>query len=125
MNNRPLSPHLQIYRLPLPALMSVAHRATGVFLALGTLLLSCWIISLASGASDFESVRKFIGSIIGLLLMLGWTFSLFYHLLNGIRHLFWDVGKGFDLETVYKSGYLTLAGAGVLTVLVWIIGIVA
>ena len=122
MDNRPLSPHLQVYKLPLPALLSITHRATGVFLAIGTLLLSIWIISLATGINEFESVRGFIGSFIGLLLLLGWTFSLFFHLLNGIRHLYWDMAKGLELKSVYTSGYITIAVAAVLTLLVWIIG---
>lgn len=122
MNNRPTSPHLQVYRLPLPALLSITHRATGVFLVMGTLLLSIWIISLAGGAENFQSVRGFIGSLVGRTLLLGWTFSLFYHLLNGVRHLYWDMAKGLELKSVYTSGYVTVAGAAVLTLLVWIIG---
>ena len=122
MNNRPLSPHLQVYKLPLPALMSIVHRATGAFLTIGTLLLSLWIISLATGADDFAGMKSFMGSFIGQLLLLGWTFSLFYHLCNGIRHLYWDMAKGLELDSVYTSGYITIAGAAVLTVLVWIIG---
>lgn len=105
--------------------MSITHRATGVFLALGTLLLSCWIISLATGAAEFESVRAFIGSLIGRTLLLGWTYSLFYHLLNGIRHLIWDSGKGFDMKFVYTSGYFTISAAAALTLVVWIIGYTA
>ena len=122
MNNRPLSPHLQVYKLPLPALLSITHRATGVFLAMGTLLLSIWIISLASGQAEFENVRGFIGSFIGRLMLLGWTFSLFFHLFNGIRHLYWDMAKGLELKSVYTSGYITVAAAAVFTLLVWIIG---
>ena len=122
MNNRPLSPHLQVYKLPLPALLSITHRATGVFLAIGTILLSIWIISLATGADDFQSVKGFIGSFFGRLLLLGWTFSLFFHLFNGIRHLYWDMAKGLELKSVYTSGYVTMAAAAVLTLLVWIIG---
>lgn len=125
MNNRPLSPHLQVYRLPLPALLSITHRATGVFLTIGTILLSLWIISLATGAGEFQSVKGFIGSFIGRMLLLGWTFSLFFHLLNGIRHLYWDMGKGMELKSVYTSSYITLAASAVLTLLVWIIGYVS
>lgn len=125
MNNRPLSPHLQIYKLPLPALMSIMHRATGAFLTIGTILLSLWIISLANGADEFASVQSFIGSIFGQLLLLGWTFSLFYHLCNGVRHLYWDMGKGFEMESVYTSGYVTIAVAAILTVLVWVVGYLA
>ncbi len=122
MSNRPTSPHLQVYKLPLPALLSITHRATGVFLAMGTILLSIWIISLASSADDFQNVREFIASFIGRLLLLGWTFSLFYHLFNGIRHLYWDMAKGLELKSVYNSGYVTVAAAAVFTLLVWIIG---
>lgn len=122
MNNRPLSPHLQVYKLPLPALLSITHRATGVFLAMGTILLSIWIISLATGANDFQNVKEFIGSFIGRLLLLGWTFSLFFHLLNGIRHLYWDMAKGLELKSVYTSGYITMAVSAALTLLAWIIG---
>ena len=122
MNNRPLSPHLQVYKLPLPALLSITHRATGVFLAMGTLLLSIWIISLATGVDEFQNVKGFIGSFIGRLLLLGWTFSLFFHLFNGIRHLYWDMAKGLELKSVYTSGYVTMAAAAVMTLVVWIIG---
>ena len=122
MDNRPLSPHLQVYKLPLPAWLSILHRATGVFLTMGTILLSIWIISLASGMDEFLSVKAFIGSFFGQLLLLGWTFSLFYHLCNGIRHLYWDMGKGFEMKSVYTSGYVTLVVASVLTILAWIIG---
>lgn len=125
MNNRPLSPHLQVYRLPLPALLSITHRATGVFLAIGTILLSLWIISLATGADEFQSVKGFIGSFVGRVLLLGWTFSLFFHLFNGVRHLYWDMAKGLELKSVYTSGYITMAAAAVFTLLVWIIGYVS
>jgi len=105
--------------------MSIMHRATGAFLTIGTILLSLWIISLANGADEFASVQSFIGSIFGQLLLLGWTFSLFYHLCNGVRHLYWDMGKGFEMESVYTSGYVTIAVAAILTVLVWVVGYLA
>jgi succinate dehydrogenase / fumarate reductase cytochrome b subunit len=85
-------------------------------------LLSLWIISLATGADEFQSVKGFIGSFIGRVLLLGWTFSLFFHLFNGVRHLYWDMAKGLELKSVYTSGYITLAASAVLTLLVWIIG---
>ena len=122
MDNRPLSPHLQVYKLPLPALLSITHRATGVFLAMGTILLSIWIISLATGVDEFQGVKAFIGSFLGRLMLLGWTFSLFFHLFNGIRHLYWDMAKGLELKSVYTSGYITMAAAGVMTLVVWVIG---
>jgi succinate dehydrogenase / fumarate reductase, cytochrome b subunit len=122
--NRPLSPHLQIYKFQLTSVMSITHRATGIALAVGTLLLVWWIVAAAAGPDAFASAQSFIGSWLGLLLLFGWSVSLFYHLGNGIRHLFWDAGYGFDIENAYRSGWLTLAATAALTVLAWIIGLV-
>jgi succinate dehydrogenase / fumarate reductase, cytochrome b subunit len=118
---RPLSPHLQIYRLPLTALTSIAHRATGVALSGGTLLLVCWLVAAATGPAAFAGVSGFIGSPIGLLLLFGWSLALFYHLGNGIRHLFWDAGLGFEIATAEKSGYAVIAFAIGATLLAWIV----
>lgn len=123
--NRPLSPHLQIYRPQLTSVMSIVHRITGVALAVGTLLLAWWLIAAAGGPSAFGAVQEFLGSWIGRLLLFGWSFALFYHLCNGIRHLFWDAGLGFELKTVYASGYAAAAAAGVLTLIAWIWGYAA
>jgi succinate dehydrogenase / fumarate reductase, cytochrome b subunit len=116
---RPLSPHLQIYRQGLTGTMSISHRITGVALAGGTLLLVCWLIAAASGPQAFASLQNFMGSWIGLLLLFGWSASLFYHLANGIRHLFWDAGFGFELKTAYASGWAVLAATVVLTLIAW------
>jgi succinate dehydrogenase / fumarate reductase, cytochrome b subunit len=116
---RPLSPHLQIYSQGLTGTMSISHRITGIGLAVGTLLLVCWLIAAASGPQAFASLQNFMGSWIGLLLLFGWSASLFYHLANGIRHLFWDVGLGFDLKTAYASGWAVLAATAVLTLIAW------
>jgi len=124
-SNRPLSPHLQVYRLPLSAILSVLHRATGVFLTLGTLLLVWWLLSVAEGESAYLGAQAVMGSFLGQLVLLGWTFSLFFHLANGIRHLFWDVGYGFDNEVVEKTSLAVIGGAAGLTVLVWIVGLAA
>ncbi len=121
-HNRPLSPHLQVYRPQLTSVLSITHRATGVALALGTLLLVWWIVAAATGESAFAIVQAFIGSWIGRLLLLGWSFAVFYHLCNGIRHLFWDAGKGFELEIAYMSGKLVIAAAIVLTIATWVWG---
>jgi succinate dehydrogenase / fumarate reductase, cytochrome b subunit len=118
---RPLSPHLQIYRLPVTALSSITHRATGVALSAGTLLLVCWLVAAANGPAAFAGVSAFIGSPIGLLLMFGWSLALFYHLGNGIRHLFWDAGHGFDIATAEKSAYAVIAFAVGATLLAWIV----
>jgi len=120
-NNRPLSPHLQIYRLPLAALLSILHRATGVFLSLGTLLLVWWLVSVAQGESGFNNANAIIGSWFGQLILFGWSFALFFHLSNGIRHLFWDAGYGFEINTVARSSVAVLAVSVTLTVSVWLI----
>jgi succinate dehydrogenase / fumarate reductase cytochrome b subunit len=119
-DNRPLSPHLQVYRPQLTSVLSILHRITGIALATGTLLLVWWLIAAATGPTAFDTVQSFIGSVIGRILLLGWSFALFYHLCNGIRHLVWDSGKGFELNTVYASGWLVVVAATVLTVISWI-----
>jgi succinate dehydrogenase / fumarate reductase cytochrome b subunit len=117
--NRPMSPHIQIYRKQLTSSLSIFHRLTGVFLAVGTFALVYWLWSLAAGPEAYAGVQAFFGSIIGRLLLLGWVFSLAYHSSNGIRHLFWDAGKGFEIGTVYKSGTTVLIASILLTVLVF------
>lgn len=123
-NKRPLSPHLQIYKPQLTSILSISHRITGVALAAGTLMLSCWVIAAGAGPAGFEGVQHFLGSPIGYFILFGWSACLFYHLSNGIRHLFWDAGYGFELSATYRSGYLVLAAAGGLTVLAWIAGLI-
>lgn len=114
---RPLSPHLQVYKPQITSVMSITHRATGIALAAGTLLLTLWILSVAIGPEAHAAVVGFVGGWFGKLLMLGWTAALFYHLLNGIRHLFWDAGYGFELSTMQSSGYGVLIGTAVLTLI--------
>jgi len=120
---RPLSPHLQIYRQPLTAgVVSILHRITGIGLSVGLLYLVCWLVAAASGLEAFDQLQSFNGSILGKLLLFGWTIAFFYHLLNGIRHLSWDAGWGFALPTATKSGYAVLIGTAVLTIAAWVIG---
>lgn len=119
---RPLSPHLQIYKPQITSGTSVLHRATGIALSVGTLLLVWWLWAAASGPEAFATADAFIGSFIGRLMLFGWSVALFYHLLNGIRHLAWDMGYGLELETAEKTGYAVLIGAAVVTVLVWVVG---
>ena len=118
---RPLSPHLQIYKPQITSFMSIMHRVTGCALGVGTLLFAWWLVAAASGPAAYAQVHGFMGSILGRLILLGFTFALFYHLCNGIRHLFWDAGKGFELTTVTKTGYTVFAAAGLLTLLSWIL----
>jgi succinate dehydrogenase / fumarate reductase cytochrome b subunit len=122
-DRRPLSPHLQIYRPQLTSVMSIMHRITGVALALGAIVLVWWLVAGAIGERYFEFVQGFLRSWLGLLILFGWSVALFYHLLNGVRHLFWDAGYGFELKQAYASGYAVLAGAAALTVLAWAIAI--
>ena len=122
VRTRPLSPHLQVYRLPLSALLSISHRATGVVLAAGSLVLVYWLAALASGPKAFADAQALLGSIPGRVLLLVLTFSLFYHLGNGIRHLFWDAGLGFELRIAHASGVVVVAAAIVLTLTAWALG---
>lgn len=122
-DKRPLSPHLQIYQPQLTSILSIAHRGTGVFLSIGTLLLTYWLIAAAAGEEAHGHAVHVIGSKLGQLFLFLWTLSLFYHLCNGIRHLFWDAGYGFELEAAYKSGRAVVIAALVLTALVWLIAV--
>jgi succinate dehydrogenase / fumarate reductase cytochrome b subunit len=121
--DRPLSPHLQVYRWQLTSVLSILHRAAGVVLSAGTILLVGWLVAAASGPEAYEGVQNFLGSWLGLLLLFGWTASLFYHLCNGIRHLVWDTGHALDLESTYLGGWVVVAATAVLTLAVWIVGI--
>lgn len=121
-SNRPLSPHLQVYRPQITSTLSILHRLTGIALAVGTLLLTYWLVAAASGPEAFATAQGLIGSFIGRLLLFGWSFALFYHLCNGIRHLFWDAGYGFEIETAQRSGLAAVAGAVVLTLICWVAG---
>jgi len=122
---RPLSPHFQVYRPQLTSVLSFLHRITGVALAVGTLLLVWWLAAAASGPDAFATAQSFIGHMIGRLLLFGWTFAMFYHLLNGIRHLFWDAGYGYELATAYRSGWAVVLVATALTLLAWALGYAA
>ena len=119
---RPLSPHLQVYRLPFPALLSISHRATGVVLAAGSLVFVYWLAAIASGPEAFADAQALLGSIPSRVLLLIITSSFFYHLGNGIRHLFWDAGLGFEPRTVHASGVVVVAAAIVLTLVAWALG---
>jgi succinate dehydrogenase / fumarate reductase cytochrome b subunit len=121
--SRPLSPHLQVYKPQLTSILSILHRGTGVALALGTLILVWWLAAAASGPEYFDYVQGYIGSPLGMLILFGFTYALFYHLCNGIRHLFWDAGYGFELETVYRTGWWVVGASVILTVGSWAVGL--
>ena len=119
---RPLSPFL-IYKPQLTSVLSFSHRAAGVVLAVGTVFLVWWLVAAATGEHAFTTAQWFFGSWLGLLLLLGWTLAFFFHLLNGIRHLFWDAGMGFDLRATYASGWAVVAGSIVLTIVAFAAGV--
>ena len=121
-SNRPLSPHLQVYQPQITSVLSILHRISGVILAIGSLLLIYWLAAAATSDQAFETAQSVIGSFFGRLFLFGWTIALFFHFCNGIRHLAWDVGLGFELESVTKSGWAVLAGTAILTLLSWIAG---
>ena len=118
-SQRPLSPHLQIYRPQLTSVLSVTHRGTGIALLVGTLVLVYWLLAAASGAEAYASAQQLFASWFGRIVLLGFSFALFFHLCNGIRHLFWDVGLGFELKTAYASGTAVVIASISMTVLAW------
>lgn len=120
-DNRPLSPHLSVYRPQITSVLSILHRLTGIGLAVGALALAYWLNAAAYGADAFARAQELLGSWIGIVLLIGWTFALFYHLANGIRHLFWDAGMGFELSQVRASGWFVVVVSVGLTVVTWLV----
>ena len=119
---RPLSPFMfpTWYRFQITSALSILHRITGVGLALGSILLTWWLVAVAAGGEMFARTHAVIVSPIGTLLLFLWSIAFFYHLCNGIRHLAWDAGHGFEIRSAYRSGYLVLAATALLTVLAWL-----
>lgn len=120
---RPLSPHIQVYRWPISMALSILHRVTGVALAVGTLLLTWWLVAAASSDEVFERAQWFMGSIVGLVLLFGWSAALIFHFFSGLRHLVWDAGIGFDSPAYNTTGWGVVIATGVCTALVWVIGL--
>jgi succinate dehydrogenase / fumarate reductase cytochrome b subunit len=121
---RPLSPHLQVYKPQITSVLSIMNRISGVATSVGTLLMVWWLTASAGSPKGFASMQGFIGSWFGLLLLFGWTLALMYHFVAGIRHLAWDMGYGWDLPQVYATGYAAIAATGILTVLIWVVGLI-
>ncbi|MEQ9145957.1 MAG: succinate dehydrogenase, cytochrome b556 subunit [Parvibaculaceae bacterium] len=120
-HNRPLSPHLGIYRPMLTMMMSIVHRITGGALYVGTLLLAWWLVAAATGPEAYAAFQDIASSWIGRLVLFGYTWALIHHLLGGVRHFVWDLGKGFELGTVEWMARLSLAGSILLTIVVWVV----
>jgi len=110
---------MQIYRWPLAMVLSIVHRATGIVLAAGTLLIVWYLLALANGPESYASARALAGSWFGMLILFGWSWALAFHLANGVRHLFWDVGKGYTIQQAKASGVAVIIFSLVLTGLIW------
>jgi succinate dehydrogenase / fumarate reductase cytochrome b subunit len=122
--DRPMSPHLSVWRWHVTMATSILHRATGIALYVGALVVAGWAVALANGPEAFNGYRALLGSPLGLLVLFGLTFSLFYHLANGVRHLFWDTGKGFDPKTADMTGWAAIAFGVVATLLIWAVAVI-
>ena len=116
---RPLSPHLQVYRPQMTSVMSILHRAAGVVLTTGTLIMAAWLVSLALGKEVYDVVVMVIGHPLGQFVLFGYSVALIYHALNGVRHLGWDLGFGLTIPQVYKNGQIVLFLTVVLTIGLW------
>ena len=117
---RPLAPHLSVYRWPITMTLSILHRMTGVALSIGLIALVVWLEAVAFGASSYESLGGWMSSGIGQILLLGWCFSFFFHLSNGVRHLFWDTGRGFEISQAKASSWMVIIATVVLTAGYWL-----
>ena len=120
-SGRPLSPHLGVYKWEVSNTMSILHRVTGVFLSIGAVIFVGWLITTATNQATYDSMMRLIGSPFGLVLTLGGTFCFFYHFCNGIRHLIWDVGYGFDPRVARFSGWFVLILALLLAIGFWLV----
>ena len=119
--HKPLSPHLQIYRLPLTAVLSVLHRMTGILLSLGLLVLVFWLVAAATDLNNYEVLRQWLGTWLGQIFLIAWLGALYFHLCNGIRHLVWDAGYGFELKTVDFTAMLAIIMTVLLTLGTWLL----
>ena len=120
---RPLSPHLQVYKWPVSMALSIGHRISGVGLAIGTLLMTWWLLAAALSDGAFAAVQGVLSSVIGVLALMAWTAALIFHLFTGIRHLMWDIGLGFDDRSYRTSGWTVVVAVVAVTLIVWAVGL--
>jgi len=121
-NKNPLSPHIQIYRWHISSLLSITHRIVGVINLLALILIFFWLLTLSFGESSYELFLIIINSFFGKFILIGFTWSMSFHLLSGIRHLFWDLGYGFEIKTANISGIIVIISSLVLTIIFWLFG---
>ncbi|MGB5247706.1 MAG: succinate dehydrogenase, cytochrome b556 subunit [Woeseia sp.] len=119
-SGRPLSPHLSIYRWPITMTLSILHRISGLALAAGLIAFAWWLLAASSGASEYQQFTEFATSLIGQIMLIGWSAAFFYHLANGVRHLVWDLGYGFELGTANASAWFVLVLTLLLTGGLWL-----
>ena len=122
--NRPLSPHLSIYRMQINMLMSILHRITGAANYFGTAFLAAWLICAAMGAKQYNDINALLSHPVGMVLVFGYTWSVIHHMVGGVRHLIWDTGRGFSIGQVNSLSWLTILLSLTLTVLVWAVGLI-
>ena len=120
---RPLSPHLSVYRLLINTVMSIVHRITGAALYFGTLLLAAWLVAVAMGERQYAMVNNLFGHPLGKLILFGYSWALFHHMLGGLRHFLWDTGRGFAIWQVNLMSWLTIIGSITLTLVTWAIAL--
>ena len=120
-SNRPLSPHLSVYRWPITMTLSILHRGTGLAMAAGLVVLAAWLINASASAEDYRRFTELMAAPVGRLLLVGWSFAFFFHLANGIRHLVWDTGHGLGKQQAIASAWFVLAAAVVLTAVFWVV----
>ena len=121
-NQNPISPHLQIYRWNISSLLSITHRIVGVANLLALFLIFLWLLTFSFGESNYELFLIVINSFFGKFILIGFSWSMSFHLLSGIRHLFWDLGYGFEIKTANISGIIVIASSLILTIIFWLIG---
>ncbi len=120
---RPLSPHIGIYRQQINMVMSIVHRITGAALYVGTLLLAWWLIAIAQGAPSLDLVNLVMGHVVGKVVLFGFTWALIHHMLGGLRHFIWDTGRGFDISSVNRLGWMTIIGSILITLAIWFVAL--
>jgi succinate dehydrogenase / fumarate reductase cytochrome b subunit len=118
-NGSPLSPHLSIYRWPITMTTSILHRATGIAMSVGFIIFAAWLFDAAAGAEQYALLLSYLDTGVGRAMLVGWSFAFFFHLSNGVRHLFWDTGRGFKISQANASAWLVLILAVVLTAVFW------
>ena len=120
-SDRPLSPHLSVYRWPITMTLSILHRGTGLAMSIGLIVLAAWLINVSAGGSDYARFVASMSTLLGRLFLIGWSFAFFFHLANGIRHLVWDTGYGLQKQQATASAWFVLIASLVLTVVFWVL----